>query len=143
VLAVSPHHVVPSSVAAGNVLRGRTDDLPVVLVVVIGASETAAGEVVKDVADIQARTAGFRPVFVADTAALGAARKYRYPAELLVHSDAWDDAAQGGTPWRAYVMQKLARVFSTYGATASVTLGSDGLNDAARLVLEALRPASD
>lgn len=136
----SPHRIVPRDVAAGNILQGRTDNLPVVLVIVIGADETTAADVVNRVAGIQRQTAGFRPVFIADAPVLSAARRYRYPAELLIREGEWDVDVQGGDSWQAYAERKLARVFDAYGATASVTLGVEGLTETAGLVLNALQP---
>lgn len=138
VYAVDTASPVPVDVAPGNVLGGvGTEALPVVLVVMIGADAETVEATVDEVARLQLLGAGFRPVFVTDTPAFAATRQYGYPAELL--SGPPEPNGPDGL-WAEYARERLALLFSTYRATASVTLGPGGLDEPARLVLSSLRP---
>lgn len=140
-LASSRMRVVPVDVAAGNLLASAdASRLPVVLVILLGADSATIHRTVDEVADAQHRTAGFRPVFVTNSPAMAAARRYRYPAELLVSEDAWHPDQQGGVPWHEYATHRIDLMLTAYGATASVTVGPTGLDHAARLMLQSLRP---
>lgn len=142
-LASSRMRVFPADVTAGNLLTGAdTSRLPVVLVIVLGADASTIETAVDEVAAAQHITAGFRPVFVTDAPAMASMRKYQYPAELLVSENAWRPDQQGGVPWHEYAAQRIELMLTTYGATASVTLGSTGLDHAARLMLRSLRPVA-
>lgn len=140
-LATSPHHVTPRDVAAGNVVSGAVNTLPVALVIMLGAEADTVASTVDRVAEVQRQTIGFRPVFVFDVPALAAPRRYRYPAELLVGEADWNQADQGGVSWTDYVTDRLGLIFETYGATASVTIGAEGMDEVARLTLTSLGPA--
>lgn len=136
VYAVDTDSPVPVDVAPGTVLGGvGTEALPVVLVVVIGADADTVEATVDEVARLQLLGAGFRPVFVTDTPAFAATRRYGYPVELLP-----DPVGSGDTSWNERVRERLALLFATYRATASVTLGPGGMDEPARLVLSSLRP---
>lgn len=127
---------VPPDVAPGNVLGGvGTESLPVVLVVAFGADEQTLEDVVDEVARLQLLGAGFRPVFVTDRPAFRATRRYAYPTELLMDAS----SLEGDATWEEYARDRVALLLDTYRATASVTVGPDGLDDAARVVLSALR----
>lgn len=135
---------VPPDVAGGNVLvDADTSTLPVVLVVVIGAPPATIDKTVEQVAVLQRETAGFRPVFVTDTPALRLARRYHYPAEMLVGRCIWRQAEHNDVPWEDYARKRIGLMLAAYGTSASVTLGPAGLDDAARVVLRSLRAFSD
>ncbi|MFW6090830.1 MAG: hypothetical protein ACODAF_03085 [Actinomycetota bacterium] len=136
VYAVNTESPVPVDVAPGNVLGGvGTEALPVVLVVVVGADTQTVEATVDEVARLQLLGAGFRPVFVTDTPAFAATRRYGYPVELLTEPVGSGDALRNDR-----LRERLALLFATYRATASVALGPRGLDEPARLVLSSLRP---
>lgn len=140
VFAVDTTSPVPLDVAPGTVLGGvGTESLPVVLVVMLGADPDRVEATVDEVARLQLLGAGFRPVFVTDTAAFGPMRRYGYPVELLVDPVGWESNGEDAS-WDEYARPRIALLFATYRATASVTLGPDGLDAPARLVLSSLRP---
>lgn len=131
----------PMDVNAGVLLEGiGTEALPVVLVVIIDASPDDVTQVIDEVARLQLVGAGFRPVIVMDTPSLAAARRYGYVVELLVPENLWPHDSD--ELWVDYVRRRIALLFSTYRATASVGVGPGGLSTAARLILSSLRSAS-
>lgn len=130
----------PVDVAAGRVLHGSgTESLPVVLIVMLDADESTIDGTVDEVARIQLLSGGFRPVFATDTPAFAAMRRLGYPAELLIPANEWTNSEM---TWQEYARRTLALMFDGYQATASVTLGAEGLNSAARSVLGSLRRGS-
>lgn len=132
---------LPLDVAPGKVLGGvGTEALPVTLVLVLGTDRPTFTATIDDIARLQRLTAGFRPVIVTDQPAFAVTRRYGYPMELLLTRDTWDASDQGSS-WDEYARERIALLFSTYRATASVTLGPDGLDTEAALLLGALRPA--
>lgn len=142
VFAIDITASLPLDVTAGRVLGGvGTELLPVTLVVIVGADARTITATVDEVARIQLMMAGFRPVIVADVPAFAAARRYGYPFELLVPEFEWD-AAEHETTWDEYVRRRIGLHFATYRATASITLGPDGLDHTSRLVLGSLRPVA-
>jgi hypothetical protein len=141
VFAVDTASAVPVDVTAGRVIGGvGTESLPVVLVVVVGADVDTLEEVVDETARLQLLSAGFRPVIVTDVDAFAAIRRYGYPVELLIDREAWAAQSQSGL-WEEYVRDRIGLLFATYRATASVSAGPTGFDDAARLLLSAIRSA--
>lgn len=137
--AVDATAAVPADVEPGRVIGGvGTESLPVVLVVAIGADTATLKNVVDETARLQVVSAGFRPVIVSDAEALAHIRRYGYPSELLISRSDWS----GPSSWDDYARERLALLFATYRASATVTAGRDGLDDASRLVLASLRPAA-
>lgn len=142
VYALDAGSPVPLDVAPGRVLGGvGTESLPVTLVVILGADADTIGGTVDEIARLQLMSAGFRPVVVTDRPAFATIRRYGYPAELLLPRDEWDVDVHG-VSWEAYARRRIALLFATYRASASVNLGPGGLDDAARLLLGSLRPAT-
>jgi len=140
VYAIDGSTRVPVDVAAGRVLDGvGTENLPVVLVVVLGAERPTIDRTVDDVARLQLMTAAFRPVFVIDTPAFASMRKYGFPAEVLIPASQWSDAEY---TWEEYARRLLALMLDGYSATASVTVGPQGLDTAARVLLGSLHPGA-
>jgi hypothetical protein len=88
--------------------------------------------VIDEVAECQLLGAGFRPVFLLDTAAFGRARSYGYVVELLTPRSAWL-----GEPadWPEYLAARVTSMRTIYGVSAMITAGSDGLDDVARGLL--------
>lgn len=126
----------PLDVGAGNLVAGvGRERLPVVIVVLLGVPADRVDGVVREIAELQVLTGGFRPVIVMDTPRLGAARMWGYPVELLTAEAEWTHATQS---WDDYVRSTLASVFVTYRSTASLIIGSDGLRHADRLLLGSL-----
>jgi len=142
IFAIDTAAQVPLDVTAGRVLGGvGTELLPVVLVVMIDAETETIARTVDEIAQIQIMSAGFRPVLVFDGPAFAAARRYGYPVELLLPRADWD-AADLGVSWEEYVRRRLALLFATYRASASITVRPDGLDSSTRLLLGSLRPES-
>ena len=130
---------VPSDVAAGRLLDGMgTERLPVVLVVILGAGRDTIEDVTDEVARLQVATAGFRPVFVTDVPAFAAFRRYGYPAELLLPADGWE----GTETWHEYARRLVGLMLDAYRASSAVTVGPEGLDEAARIVLGSLSAGS-
>lgn len=145
IFAVDVDSSVPMDVTAGHLLGGvGTESRPVVLIVILGADSDTVERVVDEVAHIQLLGAGFRPVLVLDTPAFAATRRYGYPAELIISRSQWPDPAlqENSNTWNEYARERVSLLFDTYRATASVSVGADGLDDADRLVLNALRPVA-
>lgn len=139
VFAVEANSLAPLDVAPGRVLGGvGAESLPVTLVVIVGADADTVARTVDEVAQLQLMSAGFRPVIVTDRPVFDATRRYGYPCELLVDRESWDSATQRVT-WDEYARSRLSLLTATYRATASVTVGSHGLDQSARLVLNSLR----
>jgi hypothetical protein len=132
----------PPELAAGRLLAGLgTERLPVILLSLVGLTNGmdtngSSGQVVDDVideiAEIQLLRAGFRPVFLLDTPAFSRARSYGYLVELVTPRTAWSGES---ADWSDYVSARVASMAKAYGLSAMITVGPDGLNDAARGVL--------
>lgn len=133
---------VPLDVAPGRVLGGvGAEALPVTLVIVLGTDRPTFETTVDEIARLQLITAGFRPVIVTDQPSFAVVRRYGYPMELLSPRDLWE-AEDTDTSWDEYARERIALVHATYRASASVTLGPDGLDWRGRLLLSSLRSAS-
>lgn len=142
VFAMDTTASVPLDVAPGNLLaRVGTESLPVTLVIIIGADAETIERTVDEIAELQVVSAGFRPVIVTDRPVFRAMRRYGYPAELLVPEEDWNADDQGLT-WHEYARARIALLFSTYRASASLSVGPEGLDAAARLLLSSLRSAT-
>jgi hypothetical protein len=132
----------PIDVAPGRLLAGLgVEQLPVILLSLVGIADdrgerAMSGEfvdaVIDDVAEIQVLGAGFRPVFLLDTPAFTRARSYGYLAELVTPRAAWPGEVAG---WSEYVGARVASMRTTYGVSAVITVGSDGVDDVARGML--------
>jgi hypothetical protein len=136
------HVEAPLELAAGRLLAGLgTERLPVILLNLVrltngtgtnASSEQVVETVIDEVAEMQLLGAGFRPVFLLDVPAFSRARCYGYLAELVMPRTAW--SGESGD-WSDYVAARVASMTRTYGVSAMITLGPDGLDDAARGVL--------
>ena len=136
------HREAPLQLAAGRLLGGLgTERLPVILLSLIGLSngigtDAPSGQVVDavidEVAEMQLLRAGFRPVFLLDTPAFSRARSYGYLVELVTPRTGWSGES---ADWSDYVAARVASMTRTYGVSAMITVGPDGLDDAARGVL--------
>jgi hypothetical protein len=136
------HITAPQELAAGRLLAGRgTERLPVILLSLIGltngtGTNTSSVEVVDavidEVAEMQLLGAGFRPVFLIDMPAFSRARSYGYLVELVTPRTAW---SRESADWSDYIAARLASMKKAYGVSAMITVGPDGLDDAARGVL--------
>src|SRR5690625_1806259 len=85
--------------SAGNVIAGQgLDNLPVVLVSLVGATDDDVPELLEKVAQEQVLTGGFRPVILLDSDHFAEVRQYGWPVDHLVPPDAWT----GQVPWRDY-----------------------------------------
>jgi hypothetical protein len=136
------HATAPPGLAAGRLLAGLgTERLPVILLSLVGltngtGSNTSSVKVVEavidEVAEIQLLGAGFRPVFLLDMPAFSRARSYGYLVELVTPRTAWSGES---ADWSDYVGARIASMKNAYGVSATVTVGPDGLDDAAQGVL--------
>jgi hypothetical protein len=135
-------HEAPLELAAGRLLTGLgTERLPVILLSLVGltngiGTNSSSGQVVEavidEVAEMQLLRAGFRPVFLLDMPAFSRARSYGYLVELVTPRTAWSGES---ADWSDYVAARVASMTRTYGVSAMITVGPDGLDDAARGVL--------
>lgn len=137
------HVEAPLELAAGRLLAGLgTERLPVILLSLIGltngiGTNASNGQVVDavidEVAEIQLLGAGFRPVFLLDVPAFSRARSYGYLVELVTPRTAW---SWESADWSDYVAARVASITRAYGVSAMIAVGADGLDDAARGVLQ-------
>jgi hypothetical protein len=97
-----------------------------------GSSGHAVEAVIDEVAEMQLLGAGFRPVFLLDVPAFNQARRYGYLVELVTPRTAWSGKS---ADWRDYLATRVSSMTRTYGISAIVTVGPNGLDDAARGVL--------
>ena len=138
----SAGHTAPPDLAGGRLLAGiGTERLPVILVSLVGLTngtdtDTSRVKVVEavidEVAEIQLLGAGFRPVFLLDMPAFSRARSYGYLVELVTPRTAWSGES---ADWSDYVAARIASMKKAYGVSAMITVGPDGLDDAARGLL--------
>jgi hypothetical protein len=136
------HRKAPLELAAGRLLTGLgTERLPVILLSLVGlthgiGTNASSGQVVEavidEVAEMQLLRAGFRPVFLLDMPAFSRARSYGYLVELVTPRTGWSGES---ADWSDYVAARVASMTRTYGVSAMITVGPDGLDDAARGVL--------
>jgi hypothetical protein len=137
------HVEAPLELAGGRLLAGLgTERLPVILLSLIGltngiGTNASSGQVVDavidEVAEMQLLGAGFRPVFLLDMPAFSRARSYGYLVELVTPRTAWSGEL---ADWQDYLAARVASMTRTYGVSAMITVGADGLDDAARGVLQ-------
>ena len=132
----------PLELTAGRLLAGLgTERLPVILLSLVGvtnglSTNPSSGQVVEavldEVAEMQLLGAGFRPVFLLDVPAFSRARRYGYLVELVTPRTAWS-----GEPaeWSDHIADRVASMTRTYGVSTMISVGPDGLDDAARGVL--------
>jgi hypothetical protein len=113
----------------------------VILVSLVGltngmGANASSGQVVEavidEVAEMQLLGAGFRPVFLLDMPAFSRARSFGYLVELVTPLTAWSGES---ADWSDYVAARVASMTRTYSVSAMITVGPDGLDDAARGVL--------
>jgi hypothetical protein len=136
------HAEAPLELAAGRLLAGLgTERLPVILVSLVGLTNSmganaSSGQVVEavidEVAEMQLLGASFRPVFLLDMPAFSRARSFGYLVEVVTPLTAWSGES---ADWSDYVAARVASMTRTYGVSAMITVGPDGLDDAARGVL--------
>lgn len=112
--------------SAGRLVAGHgTDNLPVVLVSLVGAPDGDVPTILERVAQEQVLTGGFRPVVLLDSDHFAEVRQYGYPVDFLVPEAAWTDPQ---VPWRDYFRERLRSMRQHYGAVALVELTEpDGL----------------
>ena len=132
----------PVDVAPGRLLAGvGVEQLPVVLVSLVGladdvAEHSAVGKVIDavidEVAELQLLGAAFRPVFLLDYPAFSQVRSYGYPVELVTPAASWLGEA---ADWSEYIGARIASMMRTYGISAVVTVGPNGLDNVARGLL--------
>lgn len=105
---------------AGNVIGGvGLDNLPVIIVSLVGAADDDVPGLVEAVAQEQVLTGGFRPVILIDADHFGVVRQYGYAVEHVVPRADWPgDAAS----WDAYLAQRLRRMRRDYSAAGLVDL---------------------
>jgi len=133
---------IPAEIAPGRLLAGiGVEQLPVVLISLVGLADGVAengttGKIIDalidEVAELQLLGAGFRPVFLLDMPAFSRARSYGYAVELVTPAAAW---VGGLADWPHYIAARIASMMRSYGISAVVTAGRDGLDDVARGVL--------
>lgn len=106
--------------SSGNVLSGEgRDNLPVVLVSLLGASPNVIAERLDYLAQEQLLTAGFRPVVLIDADHFAAVRQYGWPVEHLISHSRWATQDQG---WFDYMATRFHQLRTTYSAKTIVDL---------------------
>lgn len=125
----------PAGAALPGVDPGR---LPVALIVVWGASEADAGQVVREVVEVQVASAGFRPVLLFDGPHLRLARQHGLLAELVVPESAWELVPQH-QGWADYAQERMGDLLDLYQPSVTVCADSGHLRPADRALLRSLR----
>lgn len=112
--------------SAGRLLGGQgLDNLPVVLVSLVGAADDDVPELLEKVAQEQVLTGGFRPVVLLDSDHFAEVRRYGFAVDFVVPQAAWTDP---DVAWRDYFRERLRSMRRGYGAVALVELSEpDGL----------------
>ncbi len=106
--------------SSGRLVAGHgLDNLPVVLVSLVGADADDVPALLERVAQEQVLTGGFRPVVLLDSDHFAEVRTYGYPVDFVVPPEAWTDAE---VPWRDYFRERLRDMRRAYGAAAMVEL---------------------
>lgn len=115
-----------ADLTAGNVLSGvGAQALPVVVFVLDKVPDELIDATVDEIARVQLLTAGFRPVLLLGRPEFGVARKYGYPAELMLSpSEGMDDEVRY---WQ--------RIRRTYGTGMVCDIPDRGLTLAQRGLL--------
>lgn len=107
-------------ISGGTLLRGHgLDNVPVVLVSLVGAASEDVPELLEKVAQEQVLTGGFRPVVLLDSDHFGEVRQFGFPVDFVVPEGAWEHA---DLPWRDYFRDRLRSMRRAYGAVALVEL---------------------
>jgi hypothetical protein len=115
----------PAKVPAGAVVSDEVAaDLPVTLVVLLGADEEIAIQVGRTVAELQVRVGGFKPVFLVDQPVWAALRRFGYVVDHLVPQAEWERWPASGA-WSDYLMHRLRDCRRDYGARTTVVLPAD------------------
>lgn len=106
--------------SSGNVLGGEgRDNLPVVLVSLLGGSDEVVAARLEQLAQEQLLTAGFRPVILIDADHFAAVREYGWPVEHVFSRTKW---VEGQAAWDDYLARRLRQLRIGYSARAVVDL---------------------
>lgn len=110
--------------SAGRLIAGHgLDNLPVVLVSLVGTADDDVPGTLERVAQEQVLTGGFRPVVLLDSDHFAEVRTYGFPVDFVVPQRAWTST---DTSWTDYFRERLQHMRRTYGAAVLVELtGSD------------------
>lgn len=108
--------------------------LPVVLINAIGVAGEAIPGVLAQIADLQTRTAGFRPLLLTSTPAFRQVRPYGWPVELVIAQEDWDFPQE----WQDYVAARLAMIATRYRTWCTVGVVDSALDPLGVRVLEQL-----
>lgn len=118
-------------VPIGNVLAaGTTGKLPrIAIVLPVTADSTTITALVDHVAQLQAASRSFAPLFVTSDVDFRPLRRYGYLFEYIPGPDRWDRVANDD-PWAAARQQRLTSILRWFAITSVVTLpepGDDGI----------------
>ncbi|GAA1784269.1 hypothetical protein [Nostocoides veronense] len=108
--------------------------LPVVLVNAVGVEEAHLAGILQQVAEVQQRTVGFRPLLLLSVPAFREVRAYGWPMELVVAQQDWDFPQQ----WDDYLAQRLAMIATRYRIWSTVGCGDGALDPMGARILERL-----
>lgn len=108
--------------------------LPVVLINAIGVAGAAIPGVLAQIADLQTRTAGFRPLLLTSTPVFRQVRPYGWPVELVIAQEDWDFPQE----WQDYVAARLAMIATRYRTWSTVGVVDGTLDPLGVRVLEQL-----
>lgn len=109
---------------SGTLIAGHgRDNLPVVLISLVGVSEAHAPALLERIAQEQVLTGGFRPVIVIDSNLFSEVRQYGWAVDHVIPQDAW----YADQPWNEYISDRLIAMRRTYQAVAllDITHASD------------------
>lgn len=112
---VAPKHLagqVDVPFRGGSHLRGDdVQTLPVVGLMTLGASREQLVEVLGQVAELQRRTRGFRPLLIVDVPVFAEAREHGYVVDLVTPRSGW--TGDEGS-WETYVAHRAAAAVDDY-----------------------------
>lgn len=109
--------------------------LPVVGLVMLGADREQLVNLMDQLADVQRRTRGFRPLLLVDTPAFAEARRHGYVIDLLVPREAWTGDDQ---TWEDYVARRLVSTVDDFQLWSLLRVSPGGLSALDVAILEQL-----
>lgn len=115
-------------VTAGHQLAGQgLDNVPVVILSLVGAPDGAVPDLLEQIAREQLLTGGFRPVLVISGDHFAAVREFGWPVELVLDEAVWDaqEHVADEDGWDAYLERRLQQIRRHYQAAALMAFGPD------------------
>lgn len=113
---------------AGHQLAGQgLDNLPVVILSLVGTPEDEICDLLEQIAQEQVLTGGFRPVLVVSGDHFGAVREFGWPLEMVIAETEWSSQEHltDEDGWALYLERRLQQIRRDYQAVALVPFGPD------------------